>query len=196
MALFHGAGSNCESPLMRALAELFCAAGYLVLRGDLPFRQERPTGPPARSQAKDQQGIRESARYLRSRAGKVPLWLAGHSYGGRMCSMAASADPSLANGLLLLSYPLHPPRKPQDQRTAHFPALQTPVVLVHGTRDPFGSIAELEEAIQLIPVRKHLLQIEKAGHNVPPDLLQSLSLPLLLDAHSVEGTVHKEQRNG
>jgi len=82
--------------------------------------------------------------------------------------MVAAEDSSLAAGLLLLSYPLHPPGKPAQLRTGHFPSLRTPALFVHGTRDPFGSVDELREAIKLIPAAARLQVVEGAGHGVPP----------------------------
>jgi uncharacterized protein len=76
--------------------------------------------------------------------------LGGRSYGGRMCSMAV-AEGQPAAGLVLLSYPLHPPGKPENLRTEHFPALRVPCLFVSGERDPFGSPAEFDEAVQAIP---------------------------------------------
>ena len=92
--------------------------------------------------------------------------LGGHSYGGRQASMLAAEQPDIAEMLLLLSYPLHPPRKREQLRTAHFPNLRTPALFVHGTRDPFGSIDELRTAIALIPAPTKLVAIEKAGHEL------------------------------
>jgi len=80
--------------------------------------------------------------------------------------MLCAQEPGLVAGLLLLSYPLHPPRRPQQQRTEHFPDLHTPTLFVHGTRDPFGSIEELERAIKMIPARTKLLTVEGAGHDL------------------------------
>jgi len=80
--------------------------------------------------------------------------------------MLAAAGPSLVNRLLLLSYPLHPPQRPGELRTAHFPLLQTPALFVHGARDGFGSIVEMEAALKLIPARTELLQITGAGHEL------------------------------
>lgn len=165
LVLTHGAGSNSNSPLLIALAESFCAKGVTVLRCDLPFRQNRPHGPPLGTAEQDQAGLRHAVDVLRTRvSGK--LFLGGHSYGGRMASMAAAQDPSLTDGLLLLSYPLHPPRKPQQLRTAHFPKLKTRALFVHGTRDPFGSTEEMESALGLIPAATRLLSIESAGHEL------------------------------
>jgi len=73
------------------------------------------------------------------------------------------------DGLLLLSYPLHPPGKTAQLRTAHFPQLQTPVIFVHGSRDPFGSLEELRQAIALIPAETRLIQLEGAGHELGRD---------------------------
>ena len=68
--------------------------------------------------------------------------------------MLVAAEPSLVEGLLLLSYPLHPPGRPAQLRTAHFPSLRVPTLFVSGTKDTFGSIEELEGAIKLIPARQ------------------------------------------
>jgi hypothetical protein len=75
-------------------------------------------------------------------------------------------DPALADALLLLSYPLHPPRRPTQLRTQHFAALRTPTLFVHGTRDPFGSIAELNRARRAIAGRSALVTVEGAGHDL------------------------------
>jgi predicted alpha/beta-hydrolase family hydrolase len=80
--------------------------------------------------------------------------------------MLAAESPGLADALLLLSYPLHPPRKPGQLRTAHFPKLETPALFAHGSRDPFGSPDELKQAVSLIPAPTHLLEIESAGHEL------------------------------
>ena len=166
LVLTHGAGANCQAPLLKALAEAFCAAGVTVLRCDLPFRQARPHGPPMRGSAeKDQEGLRAAvAAMRRESAGRI--FLGGHSYGGRQASMLAASAPGLVEGLLLLSYPLHPPKRPEQMRTTHFPSLQTPALFVSGERDGFGSKAEMEAALKLIPRRTELLMIAGAGHEL------------------------------
>lgn len=166
LVLTHGAGSNCNAPLLVALATAFCDAGWTVLRCDLPFRQARPTGPPPRGSAEhDQQGIRAAIAAMRQQiTGRV--YLGGHSYGGRQASILAAAEPGLVDALLLLSYPLHPPQRPLERRTAHFPSLKTPALFVHGTRDGFASIDELSTALKLIPARTELLPVPSAGHEL------------------------------
>lgn len=167
IALTHGAGSNCQAPLLRALADAFAQAGFLALRFDLPYRQARPHGPPFPAQAaRDREGIERAVAALR----EFPVdrfYLGGHSYGGRQSTIAASENRSLAGALLLLSYPLHPPGKPDAARTAHFEKLATPSFFAHGTRDAFGSVDEMRTALQLIPARVELEIVEGAPHGIP-----------------------------
>jgi len=166
LVLTHGAGGDCRMPLLVAAAEAFAAAGVTVLRCDLPFRQRRPKGPPSPSgAAADRAGLREAVAKLReSVAG--PIFLGGQSYGGRQATMLAADEPGGADGLLLFSYPLHPPGRPERLRTEHFPRLAVPALFVQGTVDPFGSADELRGAIRLIPAPTQLIPIEGAGHDL------------------------------
>ena len=166
LILTHGAGSNCDAPLLVALAETFAKHGYPVLRCDLAFRQERKTGPPFPGNAeRDRAGQRNAVAALRkSISGRI--FLGGHSYGGRQATMLCAAEPDLVSGLLLLSYPVHPPRKPEQLRIQHLPNLRTPSLFVQGTRDPFGSVEEIERALQLIPAKTELMKVEGAGHDL------------------------------
>jgi predicted alpha/beta-hydrolase family hydrolase len=170
LVLTHGAGSNCQAPLLVAVAHAFAATGVTVLRCDLPYRQKRPHGPPfSGSVAEDREGLKNAVAAIRRLAPDHPFHrvsLGGHSYGGRQATMVAANDPALVDGLLLLSYPLHPPRKPDQLRTAHFSSLRTPALFVHGSRDPFGSVEEMESALKLIPAPTALIQVEGAGHDL------------------------------
>lgn len=166
LVLTHGAGSDCRAKLIVAVAEAFSDAGMTVLRCDLPFRQNRPTGPPFPAvAARDREGLRRAVEIMKHKAGER-VFLGGHSYGGRQATMLAAEEPQLVSGLLLLSYPLHPPKKPAELRTAHFPKLTTPALFVQGSRDPFGLPAEIEAALQLIPGRHSLTLLEGAGHDL------------------------------
>jgi predicted alpha/beta-hydrolase family hydrolase len=80
--------------------------------------------------------------------------------------MLAASEPGLVDQLLLLSYPLHPPQRPSELRTAHFSGLETPAMFVHGTRDNFGSLDEVSAALKLIRARTELLPITGAGHEL------------------------------
>jgi predicted alpha/beta-hydrolase family hydrolase len=166
IVLTHGASSNARAPLLVALADRFGARGLTVFRYDLPFRQARPTGPPSPGGAgRDREGLRGAVEAMRARAPQR-VFLGGHSYGGRQASILAAGEPRLAKALLLLSYPLHPPGRAGDLRTAHFPDLRTPALFVHGSADPFGSLDELESARGLIPARTALLPVDGAGHDL------------------------------
>ena len=166
LALTHGAGSNCQAPLLVRLARAFCDAGLLVLRYDLPFRLQRPSGPPfPAGAARDREGVAAAVQAVRGMAtGRI--FAGGHSYGGRQTAIAASECPALADALLLLSYPLHPPAKPEQKRTQFFPDLRIPALFVHGAADPFGSLEELREAITLIPAHTVLLPVHRSGHEL------------------------------
>jgi predicted alpha/beta-hydrolase family hydrolase len=84
--------------------------------------------------------------------------------------MLLSAENDLAQGLLLLSYPLHPPGRQEQKRTAHWPALRVPAFFVHGTRDPFGSPEEMQAASSELGGRSALLFVDRAGHELKPVL--------------------------
>jgi uncharacterized protein len=166
LVLTHGAGSNSRAPLLVALAEAFSEAGTTVLRCDLPYRQSRPYGPRRPGDAvHDRAGLKNAVAALRKLI-SGHMFLGGHSYGGRQSSMLCAEEPGLVEGLVLFSYPLHPPRKPDQLRIQHLPKLETPALFVHGTRDPFGSPEKMESAIGLIPAKTRLLLIEGAGHDL------------------------------
>ena len=165
IVLTHGAGASCSSPLLVALAEAFRGSGWTALRCDLPFRQSRQHGPPLRTAELDRAGLQAAVAAMKS---EVPgrVFLGGHSYGGRQATILVAAEPELVPALLLLSYPLHPPKKREQMRTAHFPDLRTPAMFVHGSRDGFGTPQEMEEALRLIPAPTRLLPVAGAGHEL------------------------------
>jgi predicted alpha/beta-hydrolase family hydrolase len=171
LILTHGAGGNAQMALLVALAEAFAGAGVAVLRCELPFRQQRPYGPPRPGDAaRDRENLKHAVGAMRK---LLPgrLFLGGQSYGGRQASMLVAEQPvneekQLADGLLLLSYPLHPPSRPDQPRTQHLPKIEVPVMFVHGTHDPFGTIDEIESARKLISARNLLLPVEGVGHDL------------------------------
>jgi len=171
LILTHGAGGNAQMALLVALAEAFAGAGFAVLRCELPFRQQRPYGPPRPGDAaRDRENLKHAVGAMRK---LLPgrLFLGGQSYGGRQASMLVAEQPvneekQLADGMLLLSYPLHPPSRPDQPRTQHLAKIEVPVMFVHGTHDPFGTIDEIESARKLISARNLLLPVEGAGHDL------------------------------
>lgn len=166
LVLTHGAGANCQSNLLVAVSNALAEAGIKVLRCDLPFRQMRRHGPPSPAgTVRDRQGVRRAIAVLKAKtAGRI--FVGGHSYGGRQATMLVAEEPELVEGMLLLSYPLHPPRKPSELRVGHFVKLVKSALFVHGSRDPFGSIEEMKSALQLIPARNMLLEVSGVGHDL------------------------------
>lgn len=149
VVLAPGASAGRDQPALVHLDEALSEAGLVVERMDFPYRlagRRAPDRPPVLVGA-----VQEAARALADRLGSGTrrLILGGRSMGGRMCSMAV-AQGTEAAGLLLVSYPLHPPGRPCQLRTDHFPDLVVPCLFVSGTRDPFGSPAELEKAATAI----------------------------------------------
>jgi uncharacterized protein len=162
--LTHGAGGSRESPLLKRICDEWARRGWLAVRYNLPYRRRRPKGPPSGSAATDRAGIVEAVALARELA-SGPVITGGHSYGGRMTSMAV-ADGLDADVLTLFSYPLHPPGKPERARTEHLPRITVPTVFTHGTSDPFGSIGELRAAAALIPAPTEIVEVTGARHDL------------------------------
>jgi len=169
VVLTHGAGGSRESPLLKQLCDEWARRGWLAVRYNLPYRRRRPKGPPSGSAAADRAGVVE-ALTLAATLADGPVIAGGHSYGGRQASMVL-ADERLREqvtvaALTLFSYPLHPPGKPDQQRTEHLPRIDVPTVFTHGSSDPFGTIDELRAAAALIPARTEIVEITGARHDL------------------------------
>jgi uncharacterized protein len=164
VALTHGAGGSRESPLLIRLCDEWASRGFVAVRYNLPYRRRRPKGPPSGSATADQAGIVEAVELVRTLT-DGPVVAGGHSYGGRMTSMAV-ADALIVDVLTLFSYPLHPPGKPERARTEHLPRIAAPTVFTHGTADPFGTLDELRAATALIPAPTTIVEITGARHDL------------------------------
>lgn len=97
--------------------------------------------------------------------------LGGRSMGGRMCSMAVAGGTDLgpalpARGLILISYPLHPPGKPDKLRVEHLARIAVPCLFIHGTRDTFGSPDELQQWTATIPAPVRHVWLDRKGHDL------------------------------
>ncbi len=146
LLLAPGAGAGRDQATLVALDELATGQGAAVRRMDFAYRKagrRAPDRPPVLLQA-----VVDEATEL---GGPAPMLLGGRSMGGRICSIAVAEGLVPGAGLVLVSYPLHPPGKPDKLRTDHFPLLQVPCLFVSGTRDAFGTPAEMEEATAAIP---------------------------------------------
>jgi predicted alpha/beta-hydrolase family hydrolase len=153
-----GASATRDHSSLVAMDRALAADGIPVERIDLP--SSRP-GP------KVLDAIGTAAAALAARAGLAPdrVVPGGRSFGGRMCSVAV-AEGLPAAGLVLVSYPLHPPGRPENRRTDHLPRLQVPCLFVSGTRDAFATPAELEEASAAVPGPVTHVWIDGGGHGL------------------------------
>jgi uncharacterized protein len=179
IVLTHSAGSNCESPLLVALASAFSFRGSTVLRCDLPFRLLRPKGRPlGQSATRDQAGLKRAVELMKAKISKR-VYLGGHAYGGHQASLLAASESSLVNGLLLLSYPLHPPQQPTQLRNFHFPSLRTPALFIQASRDPFGTPQEVREALAKLPRQAKLVVVKNARQDLLTESNRN-SLPMMV----------------
>lgn len=166
VALTHGAGGSRDSPMLVAVCEEWARRGWLAVRYNLPYRRRRPKGPPSGSQAADRAGILEAVATVRQLVGGQPVLAGGHSYGGRLTSMAVADDGLDLDVLTLFSYPLHPPGKPERARIEHLPGIAVPTVFTHGTADPFGTIEEIRGAADMIPAATEMVEVHGARHDL------------------------------
>lgn len=165
LLLTPGAGAGREQPSLVAIEEAAAPQGVVVERMDFPYRlagRKAPDKPAVLLAA-----VVEGAARLAESAGLPPerIVLGGRSMGGRICSMVAAEGLACA-GLVLVSYPLHPPGRPERLRTEHFPAVDIPCLFVSGTRDAFGTPAELEQATAAIPGDVTHVWLEGGDHGL------------------------------
>jgi uncharacterized protein len=163
LLLFPGAGSDRTQPSLVAIER--AVSPLPTVRADFPYRKagrRAPDRAPVLLEC-----VREEAAALVAAASidAERLVLGGRSMGGRMCSMAV-ADGLPAAGLALVSYPLHPPGKPERLRTEHLPRLTVPCLFIHGTRDPFGTPEELAAATATIAGPVTHVWIEGGRHDL------------------------------
>jgi predicted alpha/beta-hydrolase family hydrolase len=160
-----GAGADRNQSALMAVDAALTAEGFTVARMDFPYRKagrRAPDRPPVLIRA-----VLEEAQALATAAACAPeaIAMGGRSMGGRVCSLAVG-DGLPAAALILISYPLHPPGRPERPRTEHFPRLTLPCLFVSGTRDTFGTPEELTAATATIPGPVTHHWIEGKGHGL------------------------------
>jgi predicted alpha/beta-hydrolase family hydrolase len=160
LVLGHGAGGDLNDPLLVAVGARLSARGVRVVRFNFPYREAGRRAPG--SQADSERSFRDIAE-AESVEG-LKLFCGGKSYGGRIASHITSSG-FAADGLVLLSYPLHPPGKPERLRDAHLAQIDAPMLFVHGTRDAFARGDLIEQTVRLLPTAT-LVQIDGGDHSL------------------------------
>lgn len=168
LILAHGAGQDMRSGFMDAVAEGLAGAGLRVVRFRFPYMAAIAEGGPKRPP--DREAVLRAAfeqiidAVLQEGSGPARLLIGGKSLGGRMASLIADARG--VAGLVCLGYPFHPPGRPERTRTAHLAAMRTPALICQGTRDPFGTPAEVASYALSPAIR--LAWIEDGEHSFRP----------------------------
>ncbi len=165
--LAHGSGVDVDHPWMAGMSRALVERGFEVLRFRYPYMElaarlarRRPPDPTAVLEEAHEDALDELRRRLPQRR-----WLlAGKSLGARISTHIA-AKGAHAHGLVLLGYPLHPPGKPERERSEHFASLAQPALFVHGSRDEFGTLDELRGALRRYSGRAELEPVEGGDHS-------------------------------
>jgi uncharacterized protein len=169
LVLAHGAGADQRHRVMVALARAIASDGVEVVTFNFLYTEQQRRTP-------DRPAVLEQTwqSVIEALAADMPeprrLVIGGKSMGGRIASMVLAAPPATpawarVSGLVLLGYPLHPPGKPDQLRTAHLPSVRVPVLLVQGTRDAFGSRDEVEPVFAALPTRVDTEFVERGDHS-------------------------------
>jgi predicted alpha/beta-hydrolase family hydrolase len=164
LVLAHGAGAGMRHASMQAIADAFERRGIATLRFDFPFMAEgrnRVDPPPVATQA-----IAEAHAAAAERT-KLPIWLGGHSFGGRMASHAVIDRQVPAEGLIFCSFPLHMPGKPDTKRAQHLASIHQPMLFLSGTRDELAERSLLDALVRSLPnAQVHWLETADHGYRV------------------------------
>ena len=164
LVLAHGAGAGMRHKSMQAIADAFERRGIATLRFDFPYMaagRSRVDPPEVATQA-----IADAYAAAAERT-KLPIWLGGHSFGGRMASHAVVERKVPVAGLIFCSFPLHMPGKPDTKRARHLPQIRLPMLFLSGTRDELADPKLLEPLVGSLPTAKlHWLETADHGYRV------------------------------
>src|SRR5689334_3003217 len=165
LVLGHGAGADQTSPFMVGFAEGLSARGVDVVTFNFLYTEQGRRAPDVNDKLEAcYRAAIAAARGLR-RLKENRLFIGGKSLGGRIASQVAAAGLDGLAGLVFLGYPLHPPGKPEQLRAAHLPQIQARMLFAQGTRDPFGSPAELRAVIKKLKLRATVYEVTGGDHS-------------------------------
>ena len=162
MTLAHGAGAGMNHPFMVTLAQSLSEEAIATLRFNFPFAENKKGRPDTPAVA--HKTIETAISKAQELFPKLPLFVAGKSFGGRMTSQYLSAHPNAAvKGIIFYGFPLHPPGKPSTERAEHLKEVKTPMLFLQGSRDELATWNLIESVCSSLPLAR-LVKIEGANH--------------------------------
>jgi len=196
LILAHGAGAPADSHFMEELSAALEREGIETVRFEFPYMQKRRQDGKKRPPDREPVLLEYFSRVIdqvRAEQGSGSLILVGgKSMGGRMASILASRREGI-DGVVCFGYPFHPPGKPDRWRTAHFQDLHCPMLVLQGTRDPFGKPAEMdghEKELETISLR----WLEGGNHDFQPLKSQALTQSELIALAARETRIFADER--
>lgn len=177
IVLAHGAGAPMDSPFMNAMSTRLTARGHRVARFEFPYMAARRLDGRRRPPDRQPALLACWRRAVDALGGGGRLVIGGKSMGGRMASLLAAEDG--ARGLICLGYPFHPPGKPERTRVEHLADLTVPALIVQGSRDPFGTAADVA-GYRLSPAVS-VAWVEDGDHDLKPRKSSGRDHDLALD---------------
>jgi predicted alpha/beta-hydrolase family hydrolase len=181
LVLAHGAGAGQRHPFMVSMANALASRGIDVMTFNFPYMEQRRRVP-------DRAPVLEScfrsvvaAALDRDSFRSRTLFIGGKSMGGRMATHLAAQGMERLAGVIALGYPLHPPGKPEQVRSAHLPEIAVPVLIVQGERDAFGTPAELAPVIETMTAQVTVHVVPGGDHSLAvrgqktPETLETVS---------------------
>jgi predicted alpha/beta-hydrolase family hydrolase len=174
LILAHGAGAPQAHPWMVAMAKAIAGAGVTVVTFNFLYMEGR-RGRPDRPDVLEATWLAVLDAVRKSEPG-ARVFIGGKSMGGRYATMIAARPDVEVEGLVLLGYPLHPPKQPEKARTAHLPSVRAPMLFVQGERDTFGTPAELQPVLRGLK-KATLLVIEGGDHSLVTPKKSGVDLP-------------------
>jgi hypothetical protein len=163
LVLGHGASTNMRHPTLQSIADALAEAGIATFRYNFPYSEN---GTARNSAAVCVETIRNAVKAAYQAAPDLKLLAGGHSFGGRMTTTAQSEAPiEGVKGLVLFSFPLHLPGRPDTKRAEHLANIDIPMLFLSGTRDELATLELLTPTIKRLGKKARLHPIDTANHS-------------------------------
>ena len=162
LVLGHGASTNMQHATLQTIAERLADVGIATFRYNFPYSEQ---GGGRNSNAVCQETVRSAASAAQTAASDLSILVGGHSFSGRMSSMAAAEAPiEHVRGLVFFAFPLHPSGKPSTERADHLSDVTIPMLFLSGTRDKLGELDLLQSTCEGVADKATLHLLDTADH--------------------------------